>query len=145
MESNTRLELLQIGRYGGLFLILTLQQGGYPAGYRKRDRSTYHQYYTKSIDGADTELAATVWATIEDASFITPKGHRPRGVESRTMFYGKMRGSNFSKRNLRVYYLEQIRGGGNQFREYQCITLLISSRSLGQFSLPKVHAILYNQ
>lgn len=72
----------------------------------KKEIEELIKVYARSINEADTELAATVWSPTEDVSFITPKGHRHGWEEICAMFYGKMMGSNFSKRDLRVYNQE---------------------------------------
>ena len=58
--------------------------------------------YKKSINLADTTLAATFWLTTSEASFIHPKGHEKGWEEIKSGIYG-MFGSRFSKRDLKSY------------------------------------------
>ncbi|WP_297098873.1 nuclear transport factor 2 family protein [Draconibacterium sp.] len=58
--------------------------------------------YKKSINLADTTLAATFWLTTTEVSFIHPKGHEKGWEEIKSGIYG-MFGSRFSKRDLKSY------------------------------------------
>lgn len=58
--------------------------------------------YLQSVDGADTGLAATIWSTTPDASFIHPRGHERGWDEIAQNFYGKTMGESFTKRALKV-------------------------------------------
>lgn len=61
--------------------------------------------YRRSIDNADTDLAATVWATTEDVSFIHPRGHERGWTAIRTGFYEHTMGVPFSDRRLNISQL----------------------------------------
>src|SRR5712692_8431229 len=59
--------------------------------------------YAKSIDGADTALAAEVWLNSPDVSFIHPLGHE-RGFEQiKQNVYTHLMGDTFSERKLMVH------------------------------------------
>ncbi len=59
--------------------------------------------YAKSIDGADTTLAAEIWLDSPDVSFIHPLGHE-RGFEQiKQNVYTRLMGENFSERKLSVH------------------------------------------
>ena len=62
--------------------------------------------YAKSIDEADIDLAATVWSTTDDVSFIHPKGDERGWEQVKTQFYYKLMRDKFSKRKLQVYDLD---------------------------------------
>jgi ketosteroid isomerase-like protein len=56
--------------------------------------------YARSVDGADTALAAEIWSKSPDVSFIHPRG-RERGWEGvKRNFYEKLMGETFSQRKL---------------------------------------------
>ncbi len=69
--------------------------------------------YTKSIDGADVELGATIWVTTPDASFIEPRGSEHGWKEISEGFYGKVMGETFSARKLRVTGEPSVKIFGN--------------------------------
>ena len=58
--------------------------------------------YAKSIDAADVTLAAQIWLTDSNVSFIHPRGHERGWEEVKTNFYQKMMGARFSERRLMV-------------------------------------------
>jgi Xaa-Pro aminopeptidase len=59
--------------------------------------------YAKSIDGADTALAAEIWLNSPDVSFIHPLGHE-HGFELITQnVYRRLMGETFSERKLSVH------------------------------------------
>lgn len=62
--------------------------------------------YAKSIDDADTALAAEVWLDSPDVSFIHPRGHERGWKEVKENFYGKTMGETFSERKLVVKDVE---------------------------------------
>lgn len=62
----------------------------------RRDIDTY----TRSVDAADPRLAATVWLTTPDASFISPVGHDRGWDQIADDIYVKLMGQTFSKRHL---------------------------------------------
>jgi ketosteroid isomerase-like protein len=58
--------------------------------------------YLRAVDDADTNLAAEVWATSPDVSFIHPRGHERGWEQLKTNFYEKTMGEPFSDRKLKV-------------------------------------------
>jgi uncharacterized protein (TIGR02246 family) len=62
--------------------------------------------YAKSIDDADTALAAKVWSDGPDVSFIHPRGHERGWEQVRDNFYEKTMGKTFSERKLTVKDVE---------------------------------------
>lgn len=62
----------------------------------RRDMDTY----MRSVDAADPNLAATVWLTTPDASFISPVGHERGWNQIANDIYVKLMGQTFSKRQL---------------------------------------------
>ena len=62
----------------------------------RRDIETY----MRSVDLADPNLAATVWLTTPDVSFISPVGHDRGWEQIADDIYVKLMGQTFSKRHL---------------------------------------------
>jgi len=58
--------------------------------------------YAKSVDAADTHLAATIWASTPDVSFIHPRGHERGWNAVKTNIYEQAMGQTFSERKLTV-------------------------------------------
>jgi ketosteroid isomerase-like protein len=58
--------------------------------------------YAKSIDGADTALAAEVWLDSPDVSFIHPLGHEHGFQQIKQNIYLRLMGDTFSERKLSV-------------------------------------------
>ncbi len=58
--------------------------------------------YAKSVDGADTALAAEVWLDSPEVSFIHPLGHE-HGFEQKQNVYRHLMGDTFSERKLSVH------------------------------------------
>jgi len=56
--------------------------------------------YAKSVDGADTALAAQVWMNSPDVSFIHPKGHEHGFEQIKQNVYTHLMGETFSERKL---------------------------------------------
>ena len=56
--------------------------------------------YAESVDDADTKLAAEIWATTPDVTFIHPAGHEHGWEEVKTNLYTKLMGEMFSERKL---------------------------------------------
>jgi len=56
--------------------------------------------YTRSVDAADTTLAAQVWSQAPDVSFIHPLGHEHGFTEVKQNLYLRIMGDNFSERKL---------------------------------------------
>jgi ketosteroid isomerase-like protein len=56
--------------------------------------------YAKSIDGADTTLAAEIWSQSPDVSFIHPLGHEHGFGAVKQNVYVRLMGENFSERKL---------------------------------------------
>jgi ketosteroid isomerase-like protein len=59
--------------------------------------------YAKSIDGADTALAAEVWLDSPDVSFIHPLGHEHGFEQIKQNIYQRLMGETFSERKLSVH------------------------------------------
>jgi len=59
--------------------------------------------YAKSIDGADTALAAEVWLNSPDVSFIHPLGHEHGFEQIKQNVYTHLMGDTFSERKLSVH------------------------------------------
>src|SRR6266849_5949132 len=59
--------------------------------------------YSKSIDGADTVLAAEVWLDAPDVSFIHPLGHEHGFEQIKQNVYTHLMGDTFSERKLSVH------------------------------------------
>ncbi len=56
--------------------------------------------YAKSVDEADTALAAQVWLDSPDVSFIHPKGHEHGFDQIKQNVYTHLMGETFSERKL---------------------------------------------
>jgi ketosteroid isomerase-like protein len=56
--------------------------------------------YAKSVDGADTSLAAQVWMDSPDVSFIHPRGHEHGFDQIKQNVYMHLMGETFSERKL---------------------------------------------
>jgi ketosteroid isomerase-like protein len=61
---------------------------------------TIIEKYAKSIDRADTALAAELWSKSPDVSFIHPRGHERGWEEVKQNMYEKTMGAMFSERKL---------------------------------------------
>ncbi len=59
--------------------------------------------YAKSVDGADTVLAAEVWLDSPGASFIHPLGHEHGFEQIKQNVYTRLMGETFSERKLSVH------------------------------------------
>jgi Xaa-Pro aminopeptidase len=59
--------------------------------------------YAKSVDGADTNLAAQVWLDSPDVSFIHPLGHEHGFEQIKQNVYTRLMGETFSERKLSVH------------------------------------------
>jgi len=59
--------------------------------------------YAKSIDAADTTLAADVWLDSPDVSFIHPLGHEHGFEQIKQNVYTRLMGDNFSERKLSIH------------------------------------------
>jgi Xaa-Pro aminopeptidase len=59
--------------------------------------------YAKSVDGADTALAAEVWLDSPDVSFIHPLGHEHGFEQVKQNVYLHLMGDTFSERKLSVH------------------------------------------
>jgi len=60
------------------------------------------QKYAKSVDEADTRLAAEVWDNSDDVTFIHPRGHERGWKQVKENFYEKTMGATFAERKLAV-------------------------------------------
>ena len=70
------------------------------------DSSVIHsliEKYAKSVDGADTALAAEVWLDSPDVSFIHPLGHEHGFEQIKQNVYMHLMGDTFSERKLSVH------------------------------------------
>jgi ketosteroid isomerase-like protein len=56
--------------------------------------------YAKSVDGADTALAAEVWLDSPDVTFIHPLGHEHGFEQIKQNVYTRLMGETFSERKL---------------------------------------------
>src|SRR5262249_14446344 len=56
--------------------------------------------YAKSVDDADTALAAEIWSKSPDVSFIHPRGHERGWDAVKANVYEKLMGATFSERKL---------------------------------------------
>jgi Xaa-Pro aminopeptidase len=61
--------------------------------------------YAKSVDDADTALAADVWMDSPDVSFIHPLGHEHGFEQIKQSVYMRLMGETFSERKLSVHDL----------------------------------------
>ena len=68
----------------------------------KRQIGLLIEKYARSVSQADTNLAAEIWSTNEEVSFIHPKGHEHGWDQVRTNVYEKLMGATFSRRQLQV-------------------------------------------
>src|SRR5260370_10678980 len=59
--------------------------------------------YAKSVDGADTALAAEFWLDSPDVSFIHPLGHEHSFEQIKQNVYQRLMGETFSERKLSVH------------------------------------------
>jgi ketosteroid isomerase-like protein len=59
--------------------------------------------YAKSVDAADTTLAAEVWLDSPDASFIHPLGHEHGFAQIKQNVYTRLMGETFSERALSLH------------------------------------------
>ena len=59
--------------------------------------------YAKSIDNADTTLAAQIWWNSPEASFIHPSGHEHGFEQIKQNVYVRLMGGTFSERKLSVH------------------------------------------
>src|ERR1700682_2730897 len=59
--------------------------------------------YAKSVDDADTTLAAQVWLNSPDVSFIHPLGHEHGFEQIKQNVYQRLMGDTFSERKLSVH------------------------------------------
>lgn len=61
------------------------------------------EQYAQSIDSADTKLAAQIWSTTEDVSFIHPRGHEHGWERVKRNVYEQLMGATFSERKLNIH------------------------------------------
>jgi ketosteroid isomerase-like protein len=62
--------------------------------------------YAKSIDDADTALAATIWSSSPQVSFIHPRGHERGWKAVKENVYENLMGKTFSERKLTAKNIE---------------------------------------
>lgn len=58
--------------------------------------------YVKSIEEADTDLAATIWSTTEEVSFIHPRSHERGWEQVKKLFYEETMRDRFTHRKLQI-------------------------------------------
>jgi uncharacterized protein (TIGR02246 family) len=56
--------------------------------------------YARSIGAADPKLAAEIWSTASDVSFIHPQGHEHGLAQIQQNLYARLMGGMFSERKL---------------------------------------------
>src|SRR3989449_3456906 len=59
--------------------------------------------YAKSVDDADTTLAAEVWLNSPDVSFVHPLGHEHGFEQIKQNVYKRLMGETFSERKLNIH------------------------------------------
>ena len=85
--------------------ICSLAQGTrpVPTGDSKHDENEIEQLvvkYARSIDEADTALAAQIWLDSPEVSFVHPKGHEHGFQQVKQNVYENLMGEIFSERKL---------------------------------------------
>lgn len=99
---------VRIGRLALSFLpLLCWAQGGDTGKIR-----TLIGTYAESIGAADTALAAKIWSTTPDVSFIHPQGEEHGWDQIKSNVYEKLMGGLFSERRLTARDIE-IHTDGN--------------------------------
>ncbi len=68
----------------------------------RREIQTLIEKYAKSVDAADTALAAQVWSQSPDVSFIHPQGHEHGFDQVKQNVYVRAMGGTFSERKLTI-------------------------------------------
>jgi Xaa-Pro aminopeptidase len=74
--------------------------------------------YAKSVDTADTILAAEVWLDSPDVSFIHPLGHEHGFEQIKQNVYTRLMGENFSERKLNVHDVSIHAYGDSAWAEF---------------------------
>jgi len=74
--------------------------------------------YAKSIDAADTTLAAEVWLDSPDVSFIHPLGHEHGFEQIKQNVYQHLMGETFSERKLSVHDVSIHTYGNSAWTEF---------------------------
>lgn len=74
--------------------------------------------YRRSIEKADTALAAQVWAATPEVSLIHPRGHEHGWEAVKANFYEKVMGTLFSSRALDVHDVQVRRYGDAAVAEF---------------------------
>jgi len=82
---------------GALLLVLTAAAPDSEAEIRRLVAT-----YAQSVNAADTALAAKVWSTTPDVSFIHPGGHEHGWEAIKSHIYEGVMGGLFSERKLTV-------------------------------------------
>jgi ketosteroid isomerase-like protein len=75
--------------------------------------------YAESVNRADTKIAAEVWATGPDVTFIHPLGYEHGWEEVRTHVYEQLMGATFSTRKLTIRNLVVHSTPSAAFAEFQ--------------------------
>ena len=68
----------------------------------RREIQTLIEKYAKSVDAADTAVAAQVWSQSPDVSFIHPRGHEHGFDQVKQNVYVRAMGDMFSERKLTI-------------------------------------------
>ncbi|MBN1844036.1 MAG: nuclear transport factor 2 family protein [Deltaproteobacteria bacterium] len=62
--------------------------------------------YARSIDEADTDLAATLWSTTDEATFIHPRSHERGWEQVKKRLYEETMRDRFTHRKLQIHDLD---------------------------------------
>lgn len=92
--------------------------GAQPASRATMEIERLIAKYTASIDAADTQLAAQVWANSPDVSFIHPLGHEHGWEEVKRNLYQKIMGGMFSERKLTARDIHAQVNGNSAWAEF---------------------------
>src|SRR4030095_5276867 len=84
-----------------LALVLGIFSAGI-AGAQESEIKALLEKYCQSVNAADTKLAAEVWSTGTDVSFIHPMGHEKGWDQIKTNFFENVMGKMFTKRDLKI-------------------------------------------
>jgi Xaa-Pro aminopeptidase len=74
--------------------------------------------YAKSIDAADTTLAAGIWLDSPDVSFIHPLGHEHGFEQIKQNVYTRLMGDTFSERKLSIHDVSVHAFGDSAWAEF---------------------------
>ena len=100
-----------------LLVLAALSLFAQPAADRQRVEALIGDY-AKSVEGADTVLAARVWSQAADVTMIHPAGHERGFSQVRDNVYGKAMGETFSERKLTVKDVHVVLNGKTAWAEF---------------------------